>query len=63
MAAKHKGGHRRPDSPGKVQVSFQMDEDTYARITGLARDYRTSIAEQCRVLLEFGLEGAGPEDK
>lgn len=57
-------GQQRPDGPaqgveracGKRQVVVRMDTDQFAEVRALATEEGTSLAEQIRNLIEWGLE-------
>jgi len=41
---------------GHVKMVCAIDPDTFAQIRALAVKRKTSLAEQIRILIEFGLE-------
>lgn len=40
----------------KRQIVVRLDDDTFDEVLALAEHSNTSVAEQVRVLIEFGLE-------
>lgn len=55
-------GSKDKRQPGVTQLVIRLDDETFAQVRDRAVRAGTSVAEQMRLLIEWGLETAASED-